>query len=63
MNNRQSLERALARAEHKLAHIQSLIDRGHLGWLTHWRLNAVCRQIEKLDIALGRGKNDEMKKI
>jgi hypothetical protein len=48
-------ERALARAERKLAHIQSLIDRGHLGWLTYLRLNRVCRKIEKLDPTLGGG--------
>jgi hypothetical protein len=42
-------ERALARAERKLVYIQSLIDRGRPSALTYFRLNHVCRKIEKLD--------------
>jgi hypothetical protein len=30
-------------------HLQGLIDRGHLDWFTNWRLNRVCRQIQKLE--------------
>jgi hypothetical protein len=52
MKDRSQLERALAAAERKLAYIQSLIDRGRLGFLTELRLNHICRKIEKLDIAL-----------
>jgi hypothetical protein len=39
----------LLKAERKLAHIQSLIDKGQLSWLNFWRLNRVCRQIQKLE--------------
>jgi len=44
--------RELAQLERKLQHIQSLIDRGRLGGLTYWRLNSVCRRIQRLDAAL-----------
>jgi hypothetical protein len=46
---RASSERSLARAEGKLQYIQSLIDRGKLGGLTYYRLNAVCRRIRRLE--------------
>jgi hypothetical protein len=46
------LHAKLARLERKLDAIQRLIDNGHLGWLTYWRLNSVCRKIEKIDSQL-----------
>jgi hypothetical protein len=44
-------KRTLARFEGKLDRIQSLIDKGgwHLNWITIFRLNSVCRNIQKLD--------------
>jgi hypothetical protein len=53
MNPPTHLELKRVRAERKLAHLNSLIEAGHLGWPTYWRLNWVCRKIEKLDKALG----------
>jgi hypothetical protein len=48
------LQRKLARAEYKLAHIDSLISNGTAGWLTYMRLNMVCRRIEQLQVRLKR---------
>lgn len=51
-----NLEKRLAKLERKLAAIQRLIEDGHLGGLTYFRLNSVCRKIEKLD-ALKQGRS------
>ena len=56
MNKASRRARALVRAERKLEYLQSLIDRGRLGWLTLFRFNRVCRRIQKLDAALKAGK-------
>ncbi len=45
MNLMQQRDRALR----KLAQIQALIDQGNLSELTYWRLNHICKRIEKLD--------------
>jgi hypothetical protein len=41
------LERKLARAERKLAHLSS-VDENDLGWPIYWRLNWVRRKVKKL---------------
>ena len=53
MKDKGQVERERAYYERRLAHIQSLIDRGNLSWLTYFRLNRVCDKIKQLDELLG----------
>jgi hypothetical protein len=52
--SKERLLRKLAQAERTLAHLNLLIEQGHLGWLTTFRLNRVCRKIERLNEELCR---------